>query len=1221
VKADADKQTKNLEKAKYGLYWAGGLLGGYHVDADTLLQEFVTDKDGLILTAGNITEDTLAETARLNSRQKMLLKQGLVPGNYYFREEEAPFCYVKSDTKYAFSVTEESDGKVLLLGESGDASFVKESLIPAEDGQQTEAAVRKAAEEKKIKVTDRRLPGHIGLDKVRKDHITEHVGGAEYTIFTDKACRDADKATKEKNAFDVEKDFAAAVRTGEDGLADFTNLKWGTYFIKETKSAPGYQIDPFVYEVIVGPNNYRETAEMSALSEQNGHVLSTWTGEDAVHTYITVQDYANTLTIRKMAQIFASQAKEESETKAQGGAVFRIRLLDKDFQPTVSTTQELSTDEEDGEILWERQQIGLVQGYAYQLEEVEAPEGYMRIAPIRFMVFDDYGTIQLLDENNRPADEVAITDAEGVVRDGTSLVARVEKKEKTDRGSGPQGPGSPSASGALEEQEKDETTLSDFTIVVTNPQQDNRIRLIKTDRYYGGPVKGAEYQLFESSEDLDTEAANGSLKADDSRLVPVTDAEGSRLVQETDENGKAEFTHLSPAKYYYVTETKAAKGYRLDAAIHPVGSFRTGAVQEATYHGETKEVMLSDMPISDLGFRKVLRSNEDEEHPKDLPLAGVRFAFFTDEEAKEPYLLAQTSGDAGTADGNTGSGAADGRDYEADCVVPEDQNWTGGLVNNSLGAKAEAVTGEDGSVHIQGLPHRVLYMKEIPEEAQERGIIRENQTVYRVDMTGNEPVISTVQEEPEDEKSIRITEEDGKKTTEIVNRYNYGSVSLVKLDREDYLGEPRNEDGEKKEPKMTAIAGSRYGLFRRADSILAGGQSLKAVADGKTETAQNRGTQNGGTQNSDAQNSGTQTSENDDLTENGIWVQVDEAVTNSYGRVTFDHLIPGYSYKIQETGAPAGYRKSKAAFYFATSVQKEDTSGMAVVAVTPETGAPSDAADKDTAASDQTLAKAENGDFLMRGDSYVWLEPQIMLRFRKVDPQDNDLAGAEFQIRDENGNMIAAWVSGNEPKILSGAETAAMEVGKTYWLHEVKAPDGYVAAEPISFVVRDKRVGGQEQYVQEIEKVVNVTCTPTPTPRPTTKPGGNTPGTQPKDPDHTDGRGSDGNTPGGKTPGTSDDTPEGSGNKPQNPMTREEIERTIDTDELPQVDRVPEGGYEVETGNGRYVVFDKDGRAIGLRTPVQTGDSATIVRDLCILLAFGLLLWLLLIKRRKLRRE
>ena len=60
----------------------------------------------------------------------------------------------------------------------------------------------------------------------------------------------------------------------------------------------------------------------------------------------------------------------------------------------------------------------------------------------------------------------------------------------------------------------------------------------------------------------------------------------------------------------------------------------------------------------------------------------------------------------------------------------------------------------------------------------------------------------------------------------------------------------------------------------------------------------------------------------------------------------------------------------------------------------------------------------------------------------------------------------------------------------------------------------------------------------------------------------------------------------------------------------------PDGGYEIEISNNRYVVFNAKGEAIGLRSPVQTGDSSTVMRDLYILVAVGLILLALVIMRR-----
>ena len=65
-------------------------------------------------------------------------------------------------------------------------------------------------------------------------------------------------------------------------------------------------------------------------------------------------------------------------------------------------------------------------------------------------------------------------------------------------------------------------------------------------------------------------------------------------------------------------------------------------------------------------------------------------------------------------------------------------------------------------------------------------------------------------------------------------------------------------------------------------------------------------------------------------------------------------------------------------------------------------------------------------------------EEQPKLEILKVNENGIALEGADLQFLDEDGNILATWTSGTT------AETVEVEFGKTYTIHEVNAPDGYV---------------------------------------------------------------------------------------------------------------------------------------------------------------------------------
>ena len=62
---------------------------------------------------------------------------------------------------------------------------------------------------------------------------------------------------------------------------------------------------------------------------------------------------------------------------------------------------------------------------------------------------------------------------------------------------------------------------------------------------------------------------------------------------------------------------------------------------------------------------------------------------------------------------------------------------------------------------------------------------------------------------------------------------------------------------------------------------------------------------------------------------------------------------------------------------------------------------------------------------------------------------DTELEGAKLEVRDLSGNTLDSWTSGKETHMI----TAKLTVGQTYVLHETAAPNGYVVASDVPFVV------------------------------------------------------------------------------------------------------------------------------------------------------------------------
>ncbi len=137
---------------------------------------------------------------------------------------------------------------------------------------------------------------------------------------------------------------------------------------------------------------------------------------------------------------------------------------------------------------------------------------------------------------------------------------------------------------------------------------------------------------------------------------------------------------------------------------------------------------------------------------------------------------------------------------------------------------------------------------------------------------------------------------------------------------------------------------------------------------------------------------------------------------------TFRGLVVGKSYSVVEIQPAKGYVKTEAVNF---TIENEKN-GQNVLVGNQET---------DTSISKQDIAGAE-------------------------------LPGASMQLLNDQGAVVAAWISGTQPYIIYG-----LEVGKTYTLHEDLAPLGYATASDVAFTILDSPEQLKVVMVDEVVKV------------------------------------------------------------------------------------------------------------------------------------------------------
>ncbi len=89
-------------------------------------------------------------------------------------------------------------------------------------------------------------------------------------------------------------------------------------------------------------------------------------------------------------------------------------------------------------------------------------------------------------------------------------------------------------------------------------------------------------------------------------------------------------------------------------------------------------------------------------------------------------------------------------------------------------------------------------------------------------------------------------------------------------------------------------------------------------------------------------------------------------------------------------------------------------------------------------------------------DSAVIIDKPTEVKISKQDGYEHSLSGAVLQLTNAaDGNVIAKWTSGSEPKSFNQDLFNALDIFTPYTLKELEAPEGYAVAQDISFVLNE----------------------------------------------------------------------------------------------------------------------------------------------------------------------
>lgn len=235
-------------------------------------------------------------------------------------------------------------------------------------------------------------------------------------------------------------------------------------------------------------------------------------------------------------------------------------------------------------------------------------------------------------------------------------------------------------------------------------------------------------------------------------------------------------------------------------------------------------------------------------------------------------------------------------------------------------------------------------------------------------------------------------------------------------------------------------------------------------------------------------------------------------VVDSWTSTKEDHYVSGLeegkTYRLVEAEAPNGYVKAKDVFFTVSNEKKNESVVMKDARITASKtevtgtkeieGAKMTVTDEKGKTVDEwTSGKEEHSiSGLEEGKKYTLTETTAPKGYVKADSIEftagdkdqklvmldkqvtitktditgtQEVPGATLTVKDEDGNTVDTWVSGDKEHYVSG-----LEEGKTYTLIEETAPEGYVRADEITFTVTKEKV---DQEVNMFDAQVKVTKT------------------------------------------------------------------------------------------------------------------------------------------------
>ena len=228
-KAEAGVLYSGFGSLAWGVHNKGGYTGTYNFLLGGM-QAYCIQSDKTVPAAGSVyryqgTDDS--KIARIISKGTM---NGMSPGAI----QAALWNYATQDKTYAWVDSQESTDYDDAVYSSGGWACHIDIYVPDNPAYQRYAIERGCeppAPQAKVKVLKK--AAKTDFDYVRNCPNNYSLKGAKYAIYSDQNC------TKKVGEF----------TTAADGSTEAIELEPGTYYIKETKASPGFQLDRTIYTV------------------------------------------------------------------------------------------------------------------------------------------------------------------------------------------------------------------------------------------------------------------------------------------------------------------------------------------------------------------------------------------------------------------------------------------------------------------------------------------------------------------------------------------------------------------------------------------------------------------------------------------------------------------------------------------------------------------------------------------------------------------------------------------------------------------------------------------------------------------------------------------------------------------------------------------------------------------------------------------------------------